>query len=224
MIYTKWQADGVDFKPIEYSGHGFRIKEPLATDLDEMVRDVIAQIDFSEDDYALLGHSMGSILVYETLKRLREMNVRMPVFVALSACEPPAVIVQRKERFQSLASDSECAIRFMLRFARMSEKRLRSTIFTESFLPYIQNDYRILAEYDSGIAEVFEMPAIVFYSKSDSLMDYQSMEGWKEHFSNLRYTEMVGNHFYIEDDENMHGMINEIKNALLSEDSDFECI
>ena len=207
MIYTKWAIDGMEIKTIEYSGHGFRMKEPLPENLEDMVDDAIRQID-TLGDYILFGHSMGAFLAYHITLKAKEKGIKMPKFVGLSACEPPSYLPRKAERFSKLATDPEATVRFMIKYNRMSEKRIRSKMFSEIFMPYIQNDYKILSEYQYLPGERLNVPAFVFCSKEDSLMRYEVMNEWKDFFFDISINEVKGDHFYIEDEDTADDIMN----------------
>lgn len=198
MTYTKWVINGMNIKTIEYSGHGFRMKEELPKTREEMVEDVIGQID-TANDYILFGHSMGAFLTYCVVIRLIELGEKLPEYVVLSACVPPFYFAQKHERFKLLAENAEASVQFMIKYNRMPEKRIRSKMFMEKIMPYIRNDYRILSEYVYVREDKLDIPAYVFCSKEDSLMQFIYMDKWNEYFSKVTINELKGDHFFIED-------------------------
>lgn len=64
----------IEIVPIELSGHGKRMPEPVYNSFDEAVHDVYNFIckNVKEDTrYAILGYSMGSLLTYEVCCMLK---------------------------------------------------------------------------------------------------------------------------------------------------------
>lgn len=59
----------IDFVKLEYPGHGSRRKEKLCDTFQELAEDLYGQLkeNYSGSDYALLGYSMGSIAVLESV-------------------------------------------------------------------------------------------------------------------------------------------------------------
>lgn len=73
---------------IDYPGHGKRFCEELLCSIEEIAADAIRHISF-EKEYALLGYSMGTMVVLELLRTIVDRRLPLPVNVYLCALEPP---------------------------------------------------------------------------------------------------------------------------------------
>lgn len=82
-IYYKFQPlleEKINLIPIELSGRGTRIDEPLLFSFKEAINDVVNQIQAninSEDEYMILGYSFGSLLAYEASQRLKKKPLHL---------------------------------------------------------------------------------------------------------------------------------------------------
>ena len=77
---------------LEYAGHGTRKTEPFYADFDEMTEDIAGQIRekrIPEYEFALLGYSMGSIVLYEILAK--ELLGEVPCHIFVAAHEAPDI-------------------------------------------------------------------------------------------------------------------------------------
>lgn len=89
-VYRKWSkslSSDIQLFPVELPGHGKRIFEPLRDDIDTIVEDITATIASnvaSNDDYAIFGHSLGSLLTFETYYKLIENGVHKPQHIFLA--------------------------------------------------------------------------------------------------------------------------------------------
>lgn len=77
---------------LEYAGHGTRHKEAFYSDFAELSQDMYTLIkdNYIEDNpYALMGYSMGSISVMETLNHIiTKKEISLPKHIFLAAHEP----------------------------------------------------------------------------------------------------------------------------------------
>ena len=206
LSFAKWKLDGVNIVPIDYGGHGFRYKEPLASDAEEMVDDVIIQMSLDEvnDDYMIFGHSMGGLAAWLVTEKLTEMQEKLPKKVFISAMEPPEEL--DGQSFKWLL-DQENSDQFMLKYERVSERVLHSKRFRERFMPAIHNDYRLLSEWKYQIKHRVDVPLVIISSPEDSLMRYDVMEKWSEYSSDVKYYNMKGDHFYIDQFEDIREIL-----------------
>ena len=214
MVYNQWKIEGIECVPIEYSGHGFRYQEPLLDNEADIIDDIMKQIDFTEP-YAIFGHSMGGLLTWLTVKCLACCRtLSLPERIFISACEPPNRL--NLERYKEF-SKPEAVIQYVRDYKRISDQRINTRVFKEVLLPVIQNDFHFLEKYDykvngaincGGIGNVaasdvesIDIPAVVIYSGDDTLMSYEFMEEWMMFCTDIKFFEVSGDHFYIEDDK-----------------------
>ncbi|WP_367997061.1 thioesterase II family protein [Paenibacillus sp. MZ03-122A] len=99
-IYLGWRvplADIAEVIPIELAGRGRRLKDPYYNSFDETVQEVCKTIlsQVGSEPYALFGHSMGCMIVYEVIHRLLAKGSSTPVVTFLSGRSAPH---RRKER------------------------------------------------------------------------------------------------------------------------------
>src|SRR4051812_533170 len=97
VIYKEWipffPAD-LKMTGIEYAGHGNRSNQPLYKDVEEAITDVYNIILKQISDglpYAIFGHSMGAMLAFEVVKKLRTNNQQLPVHIFFSGRGAPHI-------------------------------------------------------------------------------------------------------------------------------------
>lgn len=194
LAYAGWKFQSLERHTIEYSGHGFRIDEPLPEDMQDIVNDAMVQIQNAVmedvDEYILFGHSMGALVAWLVAHRLR------PMALWLSACEPPDAL--DTDSFAAL-TDEDTLMRYIWEYQRLPEKRMRSKIFMDKLMPVIRNDFRVLSEYRYDRTKYRDIPIRIVCSQDDSRMRYDKMAGWSGYGSDVRFYELSGDHFYIED-------------------------
>ncbi len=73
----------IEICPIQLKGRGRRFNEPCYESLEEAVQDIFEQVQAERkgDDYALFGHSMGSLLAYELYYQMSGAGAEKPVHI-----------------------------------------------------------------------------------------------------------------------------------------------
>ena len=212
LLYQKWKLDGYIFHPIEYSGHGFRYKEPLAQGMDDMVEDVMRQIKeagVQTSDYFLFGHSMGALLAWLVMRRMEHK----PKALFVSACESPGCIDVRSYRKYQ---DDNILMQYVQDYGRVSEQQMESKVFRKILLPVLQNDFRILSEYVYESTAMANVPVTVLYSREDTRMRYEKVEGWREFGRDVHFERFKGDHFYLEEERNRERILRIMERVLES--------
>ena len=199
MLYDAWEIEGYNLVRIEYSGHGFRFKEPLISEFPQMLEDIISSMNVSNDDeYILFGHSMGGLLAWMLAHEMKRRGLKEPERIIISGCEPPDTI---NTRLFHKYTDYDEVVEYVRHFNRFSEKRIKSEVFVKFFFPIIQNDFRLVSSYQYKETEALDIPMDVIYSKDDSIMRCDTMEGWKKFSSDVEFYVVEGDHFFIEEEK-----------------------
>lgn len=98
-IFSKHIADYIEIVPIELPGHSMRINEKLKHDMKDLVNDIINKVSVyinSEDEYALLGYSLGSRIIYCLYNEMVKRNWKLPLSMFICASPPPTLAEKSK--------------------------------------------------------------------------------------------------------------------------------
>lgn len=190
-------AGQIDFVKLEYPGHGLRRKEKLCETFQELAVDLYGQLkeNYAGGDYALLGYSMGSIAVLETLRYLLEKaELACPQYVFLAAHKPKTMVAVDGYRSQDL---NEYIKSRTILFGGIPEQLVENKSFWRMYLPLYKADYLMISRYDfDNLVYVTDVPAVVFYSEQDT--PRAEMELWKNYFTGYcEFVEYTGTHFFI---------------------------
>lgn len=190
-------AGRIDFVKLEYPGHGLRHREKLCDTFQELSVDLYEQLkeNYSGGDYALMGYSMGSIAVLETLRYLMgKGELSCPRYVFLAAHEPRTVV--DLDKYSSEELDDYVKSRTFL-FGGVPEKLVNNRSFWRMYLPLYKADYLMISRYDfDKLVYTTDIPAVVFYSEQDT--PRTEIELWKKYFiRSCEFVEYTGTHFFI---------------------------
>ncbi|GKX31895.1 thioesterase [Vallitalea longa] len=201
-IYYKWKQylhSSIELKPVELKGRGKRFDEELYYTFDEAVNDILFNIkDMISDsscDYAIYGHSMGSILAYELYYRICEMEIKKPRHLFFSGYQAPD-IVEKKEDIHGLADDE--FIEKLIEMGGMEEEVISNKELISTYLPIIRNDFKIIEAYKyKEKKEKIGCDISILYGKEDDITLEELLQ-WKNHSTGkFRMYDFDGDHFFI---------------------------
>lgn len=183
---------------LEYSGHGNRRKENYYTDFDELAMDMYREIQGKynpDDEYALIGYSMGTISVVEVLRIImKKGELPLPKHIFLAAHEPRTMSIS----CDYIGKDFDKYVKErMICFGGIPENLIDKECFWRMYLPIFRADFTILSKYDFDSLRLrSNIPTTIFYSEKDT--SYLEMKKWKNYFTGTcDFVAYSGNHFFI---------------------------
>ena len=199
-IYHSWEkiiSDNIRIIPIEYSGHGIKINEPLIDDPDLLASQIVDQISVhSGTPFILFGHSVGGGLIWKVLDHLAQKNVIDQLKLIVISSRPEHQYIQHM-RYKHELSD-EKIISELKRYNNFPDEILNNNEALAFFLKIIRNDFYISDQLLSESIDKTAVPIIAFYGKDDpDIPDQSVMDAWQQHTENwLGSVELTGDHFY----------------------------
>jgi surfactin synthase thioesterase subunit len=194
-LYKEHFPEYVELYPLDYPGHGARMKETPLTDLQQIARDVYEQIkDQLHTPYAIYGHSMGARVGYLLAREIMLRQRPLPVRLFFSSSEAPSVqsphagkhLLPRTDFFQALKE-----------MGGMPDEVLQYPDLLSLFEPVLRADFQAISEYRHQHAEPLNIPMTVMTGNEEELSP-GDVEKWQHeslHAVSLRYFE--GGHFFI---------------------------
>ncbi len=97
VVFYKWFGMlDPGYRPgfIDLPGRGLRKKEEPLTDIDSAAADLLRELqkhleDGRDEEYVLFAYCMGSIFLWELLKKIRDAGMKMPLHLFLVAADVP---------------------------------------------------------------------------------------------------------------------------------------
>ena len=199
MVYARWRRslpEWIEVVPLELPGRGRRFNEPLQTDLlglaDQLAGELEERLDLP---YALFGHSLGGLLVFELAHAFRQRGLPAPRALFVSAAPAPS----RRENHLELAVEQSDA-QLLQRLRRLGgtpeavfadEEMLRLT------LPVLRADFLMCGRYRYYRRALLACPVHVFGGKADRV-SVDALAAWQDETAEGFSLEMLeGDHFFI---------------------------
>ena len=195
--FASCMPETVSVIPIEYAGHGNRIREPFYETFSAMAADVAAEIRKLRDPsmpYALFGYSMGSVVAYEIATR--GLLTEQPARLFFASHEAPGTSWDSMDYAEV---DDLTFARLIVEFGgfdRFEEKFLQNKFFRKMIFQPIREDYRLIADYHWEEVKPLTIPASFFYAPEDVAPEKAKL--WQQRFKEpMEFFEIGENHFFI---------------------------
>ncbi|MCM3216689.1 thioesterase domain-containing protein [Niallia taxi] len=197
--YYNWSnyiSDMIILDPIELKGRGKRFNEPFYSNFEEVIEDVCCYISDTNDnnDYAIFGHSMGSLIAYEVYYKIQESNFKKPKHLFFSSYRAPH---NKKNNHINKLTDQDLINRIRS-LGGTQEELLQNEEFLDIYLPIIRNDFELIDSY------IFRKKAnqilcdITLLYGNEEMLKFEDMLDWQSHAQGKSTVyELEGNHFYI---------------------------
>ncbi|NUQ96488.1 MAG: thioesterase [Streptomyces sp.] len=165
--------DTVEVCTVQLPGRENRLAEPALTSLDDAVAALAPLVaDHADLPYAFFGHSMGSLIAFETARRLRALGARLPDHLFLSGMRAPG-LPDRAPRHT--LPDPE-----LLATAEFDgvDPEVR-----ELLLPLLRADLTLCETYTHRAEAPLACPLTVLAGSDDDSVNGRELASWREHTS-----------------------------------------
>ncbi|GAA0960546.1 thioesterase II family protein [Actinocorallia libanotica] len=200
VAYRTWgkaASPALEVHAVQYPGRADRIREPMMSDARQAARLIAAALaPLTDRPLALFGHSMGTILAYETALALQARGVP-PAHLFLSGA--PAVHL-RDESGNPADKDDDALVAHLVELggtdgAALSDPELRALV-----LPYVRADYRLIQKYAHRPGPRLTCPVTGLAGDADPHGTVEKVARWGELTDGaFELKAFPGDHFYLND-------------------------
>lgn len=197
VVYKKWMKyidDNIELVPVELAGRGYRFDEELCDNIGDIVEDMFHRIKhMTTCNYALFGHSMGSIIAHELAHYIASKDMINPEYLIVSGRKPPLSIDME---YISHLSDDEFKREISSKGGTPKEF-FQNKELTELFLPILRNDFKVVEEYKYTRKSKLNCKLAALYGSDEKINNSEIML-WKEYTNNsFKAFKIKGDHFFI---------------------------
>ncbi|TYP74342.1 thioesterase II family protein [Aquimarina intermedia] len=200
-MYRKWESfvdDSIEIIPVELAGRAKRIKDPFYETVADAVQDVVSfLIDRLDDsDYALFGHSMGAMLIYEVALEIEKKNLKKPLHLFFSGRGAPNIKPVKDKNYHLLEGD--LFKDKLLELGGTPPQFFEHRELLDLFLPLLKNDFRLASEcFVKRELKPFHCNISAFFGKEEDISS-EAMIAWKDHSTKMCHLYYLnGDHFFI---------------------------
>lgn len=199
-LFMGWSAvlgDSIEVRAVELPGHGSRIGEPPRSDLAALADDIAGAIQPLLDRPAFfLGHSLGAVIAFEVVRRLRHPSIR---HLFASACSAPVHLPTPQVRALS-ALDGAAFAEGVRGYGGLPEEILEDEELRAIFIPLIKADFTMIQRYAYRRAPPLGIPIMLLHAPDDVHVPTDLLAAWQDETVHpvLRHR-FEGGHFFIVD-------------------------
>jgi surfactin synthase thioesterase subunit len=202
-VYYSWKKHlptSVEMVPIELAGRGNRLKEPFYESMKAAVGDVFSIIREEvgdNDEYAVLGHSMGSWIAFEVAQKIfSSPEIKKPCHLFFSGNYPPHYSLGTGTVHLLPEKDFQQEV---MKIGGTPKIIFENEDLRKLFSPIIRADYKLLERYNGSANSSFpcDCDVTVLCGKDDNINERQALE-W-ERYAGKRFSVCFfeGGHFFI---------------------------
>lgn len=181
----------------QYPGRGARFSEPLPLDIDDLAAPVVASLPAGTEELVVLGHSMGSLVAFEVVRKLQAAG-RTPRALIASACRAP--FLPNPSVVQPESLDDDALVAAIKERGGTDDGILDEPELREIVLPSIRADFAIDDVYQCREPGVrVDCPVTVIGGTADPVVPVEALTHWAEITGSGFALEMLpGGHFYFQ--------------------------
>jgi medium-chain acyl-[acyl-carrier-protein] hydrolase len=198
-IFREWADDlsnSFDVWSVEYAGRGarrgaapFRRISPL---VDALLPELRAELT---DSYAFFGHSMGALVAFEILRRLRREKAPPAVCFFASGCRAPSTGPRRRQIHDLPELEF---IEKLRELGGTPEVVLANDDLMQMALPALRADFEAGEQYAYERGPKLDCPILVYSGLHDSIVSQEDLAEWKTESSDGTIVRMFpGAHFFL---------------------------
>ncbi|WP_328341903.1 thioesterase II family protein [Micromonospora sp. NBC_00421] len=196
--FSQLLAGDIDVLTVQYPGRMERHAEPLVGDIEELARQLTAALvehELTELPLAFFGHSMGSLVGYETASLLAGKGHPARQFFA-SSCRAPSTL----HGTAAVRTTDDTIIADLKMLGGTDTALLDDPGMRELLLPILRSDSRAVELYRQRPRTPLSVPVTAIHGADDHWVDRSAAQAWAEVTSGpFELREMPGGHFYFSD-------------------------
>lgn len=195
--------NNINMIPLDYPGHESRYSEELLSSIQDMAEEAYNQIcNKLNEEYSLLGYSMGGYVCYELYHIIKRNNKKLPTNIFLFATNEP----EYKYKYMSGESMSLTQVKEILEeMGATSKEILNNDEVIEMVAPIVRKDISAIENYipTSYMVGKIECPVTIVRGSKEKNENCQTE--WNKYFeSECEYIVIDGEHFFMFEDDGNH--------------------
>jgi surfactin synthase thioesterase subunit len=195
--FKKFLPPGIDLIPLELPGRGKRLKEPLLKNIESMVDDLFRQLrPFLQKPFSFYGHSMGTVLSYRMVHRLRQQGLPQPDYLFMSGRYGPSVKEDEPHNHSLPPAEFKKKLKEM---GGTPDELMQDEQLLDFFEPILRADFQGLDEYVYQETEPLDIPIVVMLGDEEKITSDQAMAWQCESSRPIEVKWFKGKHFFIFD-------------------------
>ncbi|MCG8157286.1 thioesterase [Brenneria goodwinii] len=203
-MYSTWNQltpDWLNVCPVEYPGHGSRLKEPLTNNPHRLIHEITeAIINKGKSKIALFGHSVGSILALQVVKQLQLGDRAAAIQLIVLSGRPETSMLSNRPRNYHLLP-REAFLKVVAVYEGIPEELVDNQEVLDFFLPILRNDFQLNDRLIDIAPVSTTSPLMAMFGQDDTeIVSAEAVEKWSTYTTRWLGSHIFpGGHFYLND-------------------------
>lgn len=203
-VYFSWFKNldkNIELYPVELAGRNKRFSEPLIDSIEITIEDILLKNSQAvQSPYALFGHSLGCLIIYELLRVLLDRQFPAPQHVFLSGGAPPHF---KEPTFIHTLSDQDF-LKEIFKMGGLSQQFLDNKEIQKIFLPILRSDFKMFETYKVSKEQlIFPCPLTILAGNRDCTLSLDIAKEWAKYTEHsCEFIVYEGDHFFIKEHYN----------------------
>jgi medium-chain acyl-[acyl-carrier-protein] hydrolase len=198
--YASWQryfGTTIEVVAVQPPGRANRLLESPISNMPALIGALFPQLLAKlARSYVLFGHSLGSRVGFELMRRAHQLGLHLPLHFIASASLAPHVAVPKPPSYQLPDEQFKAQLREL---NGTPEEVLASEELMELCLPMLRADFEISDTHVTPVERRYQCPASLFVGRDDADVPAAAAADWQEHFADgVATAEFPGGHFFVE--------------------------
>ncbi len=198
-VYHPWKSHldkNVEVLAYTPPGRAGRFQDKLAMTMEELVDDAWRQFNqFLDKPYILFGHSLGALVAFEFLHKLKSQSKTMPVHFIASARKAPHL----KSMTDWTTLNDEEFTQKLDKLGGLHPDIAANKELLELLMPILRADIGIVEQYNPDDRTPLTCPATVFGGTEDANIPENDLELWQSCFAKpIKLNMLDAGHFYLD--------------------------
>lgn len=214
-IYYSWKKKllpEIEIMPLEYPGHGLKIKQILEMSVLNLAEQLCDEISaYTDQVYCLFGHSLGGALLWEVYKKLVERRLTTHLKMLIISARPEQHYMKNMQ-FIHLLNDQQLTQK-LLEYNHIPQAVLKHPDLMDYILRLTRHDFG-LSDQLLGLSVPFtDIPVLCIAGQQDpDTQNLKVMQAWQQYSSNWQGLEVIeGDHFYFNNEVSREKLFNILK-------------
>jgi medium-chain acyl-[acyl-carrier-protein] hydrolase len=196
--WSKLLPPEIELCSIQLPGRESRLKETLFTQLLPLVESLSEALQpYLDKPFAFFGHSLGTLICFETARYLRRTYSLEPVHLFVAGRRPPHL--PDPEPILHTLPDLEFIQQVQRRYNGIPQIILQDRELMQVFLPTLRADFQLFEDYHYTEALPFNCPISAFGGWQDQRVTEKELAGWRDQTLRTFSLQMFpGGHFFLQ--------------------------
>jgi medium-chain acyl-[acyl-carrier-protein] hydrolase len=196
--YRDWPAylsDDVEVVPVQLPGRENRFNEPPIESMEQLAGPLLDGLaGYLTPPFALFGHSMGALIAFELVRRMRSGGLE-PVHLFASGCRAPHL--PRRSPDRRTLPDPEF-LTAVGELGGIPPELLAESQLLDAMLPTLRSDFILTETYLFRPQAPLSCPVSAFGGLQDVEVFPEDVRAWSGHTSGtFRMHLLPGDHFFV---------------------------